>query len=183
MTRKITLTFLDTRKAKTVGLSLREFAIQLDLWHDRTEAEIYNLLQNGLDTTQFQLSWVWYNGVKTARVFLKGYSIREQIDTIMEKLAGDGNQDVVISFFDLLPHIKFRFEENFVKQPEGELWWTILHNINPKWLGSLTDKNELSSHIGSEGGLGILPNLPSAKEQVFRSEFDTNMVVPKNWID
>lgn len=183
MARKITLSFLNTDKAKTVGLSLREFAVQLNLWHDRTDVEINNLLQNGLDTTKYQLSWVWFGGDKTARVFLKGYSIQEQLDTIMEELAGDGSQDVAISFFDLLPHVKFRFEVNFVEQKDDDLWWTILQNINPKWLGSLTDKNSLSSHIGDAELRGTLPNLPSAEGQVFRVGFDTDMVVPKTLID
>ena len=56
--RKITLTFLDLNTARTIGWPLRYFARQLGLWADRTDIEIHNLLQNGLDTTKFQLSTV-----------------------------------------------------------------------------------------------------------------------------
>ena len=183
MARKITLTFLNSEKAKKEGLSLREFAVQLGIWSDRTDIEIHNLLQNGLDTTKYRLSDVWYQGVKTARVFMKGFSISEQLDTIMEDLAGGGSQDVSISFYDLLPHIQFRFHRNFIAQNDNDLWWTILHNLNPKWLGTLADKNNLCQHIGDIHLRGSLPNLPSTESQVFRSGFDKNMIVPKNLID
>ena len=106
--RKITLTFLDLNTAKTIGWPLRYFARQLGLWADRTDIEIHNLLQNGFDTTKFQLSTVWF-------------------DTLQDK-------------------------------------------------SYLTEFN--SSHEAPR-----LPLLPSAQSKVFRSEFDTNMVVPKTLID
>lgn len=177
--RKITLTFLDDDFAKTQGWPLHYIGLQLGIWEDRTENEVHNLLQNGLDTDKYRLSTIWIRGKKTARVFAAGYSIREQIDTVMERLAGDGNEDVEITFFSLVEAVGFHTQG----QTGNDIWKTILHNIDPKWFGSLQDKNKLSQFNSEEEPASRLPLLPSAQEKMFRSGFDINMVVPKNLIE
>ena len=176
--RKITLTFLDLNTAKTIGWPLRYFARQLGLWADRTDIEIHNLLQNGLDTTKFQLSTVWFDGEKTARVFATGYTIGDQLDDAMDELAGDGNDNVEIEFFKLSERVLFRLDG----QHDRDFWRTITANLNPKWLGTLEDKNYLTT-FNSSREAPRLPLLPSAQGKVFRAGFKTNMVVPKTLIE
>ena len=177
--RKITLTFLDDDLAKTEGWPLHYVGLQLGIWQTRTEAEVHNLLQNGLDTGNYQLSPVWIDGRKTARVHLAGYSIREQLDTVMEKLSGSGSEDAEVTFFSVLKEIGFKAQG----QTDVDIWKTVLHNIDPRWLGSLQDKNQLSQFNSETEPTSRLPLLPSAQEKMFRSGFDINMVVPKNLIE
>lgn len=177
--RKITLTFLDINTAKTIGWPLRYFARQLGLWRNRTDVEVHNLLQNGLDQTKFRMSVIWEDNKRTFRVFKAGYSIGEQINSAMETLAGEGNDNVEVEFFKLVRHVHFRLPD----QDDRDFWRTITHNLNPKWLGTLQDKNYLSQFKSERGEHPRLPLLPSAHGKVFRSGFDTNMVVPKTLIE
>ena len=176
--RKITLTFLDINTAKTIGWPLRYFARQLGLWANRTDIEIHNLLQNGLDTTKFQLSTIWFDSQKTARVFATGHTISDQIDDAMDELAGDGNDDVEVEFFKLAERVGFRLKD----QHDRDFWRTIAVNLNPKWFDTLQDKNYLTE-FKSDREAPRLPLLPSAQGKVFQSGFDTNMVVPKTLIE
>ena len=176
--RKITLTFLDLESAKTIGWPLRYFARQLGLWNNRTDIEIHNLLQNGLDTTKFQLSTVWIDSEKTARVFATGHTIGDQLDAIMTELAGNGDTDVEVEFFRLADRVKFRLAD----QSDRDLWRTITANLNPRWLGTLEDKNYLTQYNSNQES-PRLPLLPSAQGKVFRSGFDIEMIVPKTLID
>ena len=178
--RKITLTFLDLDTANTIGWSLRYFARQLGLWADRTDIEVHNLLQNGLDTTKFQLSTVWHNGVKTARVFATGYSISDQLDSAMESLAYSGNDNVEVEFSKLVDRVKYRFRLD--GQDDRDFWRTIVANLNPKWLDTVQDKDYLTE-FNNDKEAQRLPLLPSAQSKAFRSDFDTNMVVPKTLIE
>ena len=176
--RKVTLTFLDLNTAKTIGWPLRYFARQLGLWADRTDVEIHNLLQNGLDITKFQLSTVWFDSQKTARIFATDYSIGDQLDDAMETLASEGDGDMEIEFFKLADLVSFRLKG----QHDRDFWRTITANLNPKWLDTLQDKSYLTE-FNSSREAPRLPLLPSAQGKVFRSGFDTNMVVPKTLIE
>ena len=176
--RKITVTFLDLDTARTTGWPLRFVARQLGLWDNRTDIEIHNLLQNGLDRTKFKLSTVWVADRKTARVFATGHSISEQLDTIMTELAGDGDNDVEIEFFKLADNVQFRL----IEQTDFDLWRTITSNIDPRWFGTLEDRNHLTS-FNSRREATRLPLLPSAQNRVLRSGFDTEMTVPKTLIE
>ena len=177
--RKITLTFLDIGTARTTGWPLRYVARQLGLWDNRTDIEIHNLLQNGLDPAKFRLSHIWIDGRRTAHVYQTGYSIREQISTAMEELAGDGDDDIEIRFFDLVKRLKFKLEE----QTSRDFWRTITHNLDPKWLDSLQDKSYLTNYVAGRDDHARLPLLPSAPNKLFRSGFDTNMNVPKTLVE
>lgn len=192
MARKLELTFLDLEKVRTVGWMVNETAQYLGLleneWKDHSYAKRQNLLVNLLDPTKYVTSIVW--GVretdaiskvpkqKTLRVFAKGYSIQDQINTAIEKVAGDGNDDIKITFHSLLPHIKFRHEFLGIEQSEADLYQTFLTNLDPKYLKTNNDKNFLTQHIEDPKFRDSLPILPSIRGDVLKAGYNLNLPVP-----
>ena len=183
------ISFLDLEKAKTIGWSLRDFARFIGLWEDKTEAQLHNLIVHWLDKTKYETSVVWYYTLfppefnpfhkvyhtKMIRIYLKGYSIRDQLNTIIEEVIGDGD-DVVVSFTEILKLAKERFmipgqkEEDFIR--------TALYNLDPKWIATLEDKNYHTSHIENDSLHGMLPLLPSVRGEVLKAGFDPDTEVP-----
>ena len=188
----VELVFFDLKRAQTVGWSITDAIYHLGLqdeWANRTYAHRYNLFSTLTDPDKFGISTVWsyaerdhqeYKGQKlpeeTFRLFAKGFTIREQINTIMEELAG-GSSDIMISFSMVEPHIKFRHEG----QNYDQLMRTFYENFDKKWFANLEDKNFMSQFVPTdETGL---PILPSARGKVFRAGYDLNMEVPDKIID
>lgn len=182
------VTFLDLTKAKTIGWSPAEFALELNLWDDKSRAQLHNLITIGLDKTKFQTSVLWSyilrpplfspfhksHGHKMIRIFLKGFTITDQIDSIIREIIGD-QDDVKVPFLDIYKRAKEKFmidgqhEEDFIQ--------TIKYNLNPTWLKSVEDKNFYTAFIENERLHGKLPILPSVQDEVFKAGFDVNMEV------
>lgn len=182
------VSFLDLTKAKTTGWSPAEFAYNLNLWGDKSKAQLHNLIIHGLDKTKYETSVVWsfillppdfspfhkVHKQKMIRIFLKGYTIRDQINTIIEEIIGD-RDDVVVSFAEIFKLAKERFM--IPDQHGNDLIRTILYNLDPKWIPALEDKNFHTSHIEKDDLHGELPLLPSTHNEVFKAGFEPDTVV------
>lgn len=192
----IEISFLAMKRAKTVGWSVNDTVAYLKLdkneWKDRSYAQRQNLLINLLDPEKFGHSTVWSHEdrnkypkddtiyEKSIRVFVKGYTIREQLNTIMEELAGDST-DVVIPYEKVFSWSLSNLSHQ--GQSYQQLERTILKNLDPKWLTTTEDKNYLTGFTPRNDNDEPVPFLPSTRGKVFRAGFDLDMEVPDEPID
>ena len=167
MARKITLTFLDEKVAKTTGWPLRYAARQLGIWSDKTNHELYRHFVHWLDQSKYRLSTVWRNGRKLWRIFLVGYTINEQITTAVNELAGDGDDDVAIDYRRVLDLVHFRFKG----QTDDDFRRTFYHNMSVSLLPESNDHNYWTKFLTDDidGIATHPPALPSAHGKVFKA--------------
>ena len=125
---KIAVTFLDQESAETVGWPLQYAAIQLGVWQGKTEEELYPLFDRWLNRNTYDLCAVWEKGKKTYRIFRRGFTISNQIDTAMVVTASCGHTEV--DFRKVLEHVKFR--QRGVS--ESDIWRTFCYNMRKNWL-------------------------------------------------
>ena len=172
MARKITLTFLDEKVARTSGWPLRYAARQLGIWPDKTNHELYRYFVHWLDQSKYRLSTVWRNGRKLWRIFLVGYTPNEQITTAVNKLAGDGNDDVVIDYRRVLDRVQFRFKG----QTDDDFRRTFYHNMSSSLLPESGDHNYWTKFLTDDidGIATHPPTIPSAHGKVFKAGFDAD---------
>lgn len=182
MTRKIELTaVLEEHMAKTRGVGVDYFTTELGIWTDKTEAERLELFSRWVDKNKYDTSYVWYKGRRIKLVFRKGYTVSNQIDEIMEDIAGDGNDDVVISFHEVLHRFasKWPHYDVYELHQRNDLLRTIFHNLNTKWLPTNEDQTYWTQYLAKDNedptySNFTWPTLPSVQSRIFKAGFDPN---------
>lgn len=172
MARKITLTMLDQKVAKTTGWSLHYAADMLGVRRDRNEQELREFFILWLDRNKFDIAPVWKRGEKQYRVFKKGHTPHEQINTAVAKLAGSGNEDVEIDIRDVLKEVKFADRYDY----GNDAYRTFYHNMSVSLLPELADHNYWTQFLteDNEGTAIHPPVVPSSHGKVFKAGFDAD---------
>ena len=179
MARKVTVNLFDDKRAKTTGIPIEVVARELRLWPailNRPE-ELRRKFVHWLDRAKYDLATVWEWEYKTYRVFKHGYLIQDQIETIINRLAGDGNEDVTIGIVEIAHELDLG-----TNVQGGSLFRTIYHNIKSSRLPTLADTNYWTGYLTAdnerhEAGLTdetdrTAPILPSVYGRIFKSNFD-----------
>ena len=180
MTRKIELiAVVNEHLAKTQGLSVNAFTTDLGIWEGKSEEELLELFTRWADRNKYQTAYVWDKRKRWKLIFRTGYTISDQIDSIMEEIAGEGNDDVTVSFHEVLfrmkpkwPHHDFNEE-----QQRNGLWRTIFHNLNTKWLPTNADQTYWTQYLAKDNEdptyLNFTwPLLPSVRSRIYKAGFD-----------
>ena len=115
---------------------------------------------------------VWERKQKTWRLFLAGYSINNQITTVINKLAGDGDDDVAIDYRSILALVNFRNEN----QDDDDFRRTFYHNMSSSLLPESADHNYWTKFLTDDidGIATHPPTIPSAHGKVFKAGFDAD---------
>ena len=181
MTRKIELSaIVEERETKTRGLGIDSFTVDLGIWTDKTEEERLELFVRWVDKNKYDTSYVWHERRRMKLVFRRGYTISNQIDKIMEDIAGDGNDNVVVSFHEVFSRMESNWHYDFIEaQRRNGLWRTIFHNLNTKWLPTNEDQTYWTQYLAKDNEDPTYRNftwplLPSVQSRIYKAGFDPN---------
>ena len=169
MARKLTISTLDLETAKTIGLGIRDAAIQLDVWRKYWDSsELVEKFVLWLEHAKYRLSPLFIGNEKFHRIYKTGYTIQDQINAIITRLAGDGNDDVRVPIKEIAKHLDLGPEikgENLLR--------TIYHNLDSDrllhedtnyWTQYLSKDNTAHTHYP--------PGLDSELHNIFKSRFN-----------
>ena len=175
--RKITISFFDRLLVRRTGLPLTEAATQLGIWKNKTESELKKYFTHWLDINKFRLSAVWTNRTKGWRLFEAGYSITEQLDTAINKLASETTEDISLDWHHVMAVTQF-FREAKLQTQDSYL--TFYSNIRSSWLPTLADTNYWTTLLADPkfNERTAPPILPSALGTVFKAGFNADTVLP-----
>ena len=166
---KVRVTFLDQETAKTVGWPLHYAASQLGVWSDKQDDELYELFDRWLDRSMYDLCVVWERGKKVYRVFKRGFTISDQIDTAIGIIASCGC--VEIDFREIFKHVKFIQKGVY----DEDVRKTFYHNMKINWLATDIDYNYWIQFLSEDedGKSPYPPALPSSRNNAFKAGFDS----------
>jgi len=159
---------------KTTGVGVDFFTKEFGYWRRQTDEERLEKFKQWVDKTKYDLSVLWINGEKEHRVYKKGFTIRDQIDTLIEEIAGDGNDDTEIDFRQIIDHKNLKFKDPY--QTARDHRRTFRHNLNSKWLKT-EDTNIWSQTLASDLAGTNKEDveyliLPSFKDGIYKAGFD-----------
>ena len=163
--KKVTVTFLDQHSAETIGWPLRYAADRLGVWQDKTEEELFPLFNRWLNRSMYGLSVIWKRGKKDYRIFKRGFTISDQIDTAVALIASRGR--IEIDFHEILEHVKFKQ----ICASEDDVQRTFYHNMRDNWLSSDADRDYWTQFLSADT-LVYPPVLPSSRSNALKSGFD-----------
>ena len=172
--RRITLTTLPDSVAKSHGLHIGAVTQLLGLWTSGlTDDQLHERFILWSDRNKFLISPVWYRNVRHRLIFKKGYSVTEQIDNEINRLAGDGNDDVQLDIRELT-NLPFRTDN----QTDTDVLRTVCHNLNTSRLPTNEDSTYWTQWTTSDTENGYssfsMPILPSTIPSIYKSGFDPN---------
>ena len=183
MTREIELTaVVDEYLTKTQGLHIDAFTTDLGIWQDKSEEKRLELFIRWVDKSKYDTSYVWYGRKKWKLIFRVGYTISDQINSIMNELAGEGENDVMISLYEVFSRMKSNYPYSVSGTGERNgLWRTIFHNLDTKWLPTNEDQTYWTQYLAKDNEDStysnfIWPSLPSAQSRIYKAGFDPNNV-------
>ena len=152
----------------------------MGIWTDKTEEERLELFVRWVDKNKYDTSYVWHERRRMKLVFRRGYTISNQIDKIMEDIAGDGNDNVVVSFHEVFSRMESNWHYDFTEeQRRNGLWRTIFHNLNTKWLPTNEDQTYWTQYLAKDNedptySSFTWPLLPSVQSRIYKGGFDPN---------
>lgn len=169
MTRKLTLSTFDFRDAETVGVDLIDAAIQLGLWDKHLDSvTLEEKFVLWLNRDNYRLSTIHLRHGKIRRIYKKGYTIKDQINTIITTLAGEGNEDFKVTAKEIAKHL------DLGPVVKGEdLHRTIYHNIDFERLPA-GSTNYWTQYLSRDSVAKSYwpPALSSEDHNIFKSRFN-----------
>ena len=170
MARKITLTMLDQKAAKTTGWPLHYAADMLGVRRDRDDRELHEFFTLWLDKNKYDMSPVWRHRKKEYRIFKKGHTPHEQINTAIAEIAGNSNDDVEIDYREVVKRVKFVERHSY----DADILRTFFHNMSVSWLPENTDHNYWTQYLSEDTDPSYLPTpvVPSSHSKVFKAGFN-----------
>ena len=176
--QKITVTFFDNYFARTTGIPLQEAAKKLGIWSGKNETELHRYFVHWLDITKYRLSEVWQNKTKGWRLFEAGFSITEQLDTTIQKLAEETTGDVELEYVSITARTPF-FRLVGKTMVEWDARLTFYSNLSSKWLPTNADSTYWTQFLTDAGFPQTIqpPILPSVQEKMFKTGFNADTVI------
>ena len=176
MARKIELTTITNEElARTQGLHVSAFTTELGIWKGESEEELLERFIRWADISKYRTAHVWKEKKRSRLIFRTGYTILDQLNSIIEELAGDGEDDAIISFHEVFGRVKFRSLE----QSDEDVQRTVFHNIDTKWLPTTEDQNYWTQYLSEDNSDPSYqyfkwPLLPSVQSRIFKPRFNPN---------
>ena len=170
MARKLTITTLDLEKAKTVGIDLLDAAMQLGVWEKYWDnyPKLEEEFVKWLDQTKFRLSTLVTEQGKFRRIYKVGYTIKDQINRIITRIAGEGNTDVEVPVKEIIKHLDLGpsiIGENLIR--------TFYHNLDSNRLPA-SESNYWTQYLSKDDVAKTHrpPALESEYPKIFKSRFN-----------
>ena len=181
MTNKIELTLVHS-DAKTKGVHVSALAESLNVWQGETYEEKQRLILLHIDKSKYREAYIWIDNKKIMILFEKGYTLTDQMDAKIEQRAVETGSNYV-SFHDLFDFIKDLNLSMFnLNQVAEDIWRTVFHNLNTKWLPTNEDRNYWTQYLAKDNEdptySGFeMPVLPSSISRIYKAGFDPNAPV------
>ena len=173
MARQIKLTLLNDEVAKTTGLSVWQFTTALGIWDGLSENELHRRFLHWHDRNKYTIASVWRQKKRYKLIFKTGHTPKDQINSAIELVAGDGNENVRVDFREALKHVKFKVYD----QTDEDLHRTFFHNLDSKWLPTNADSTYWTQYLAQDNedptySSFALPLLPSVRADIYKAGFD-----------
>ena len=180
MADKIELTLVHS-DAKTKGVYVGFLTELINVWKGKSYEEQERLALAHIDKSKYREAYFWVGDEKRMHFFEKGYTLTDQMDDEIERIAGETGSNYV-SFYDLYDFIEKRFSVFGYKRRDRDIWRTVFHNLNTKWLPTNEDRNYWTQYLSKDHEDPTyryfeMPVLPSATSRIYKAGFDPDAQV------
>ena len=180
MANKIELTLVHG-DAKTQGVYVGFLTESLKIWPGKTYEELERLALLHIDKSKYREAYFWVSNKRYMHFFEKGYTLTDQMDAEIERRANETGSNYV-SFYDLFDLIKKIYSAYGPRIYPQDIWRTVFHNLNTKWLPTNEDQTYWTQYLAKDNedptyGDFTMPVLPSSLSRIYKAGFDPNAPV------